>query len=488
VNVEKELKALFSPGTRRVLETLNNAGYEAYVVGGAVRDMLIGREPKEFDVCTDACPKAVLELAAANNIKAYRKGVAFGVVSWLVDGEEIEIATFRTELYGADSHRPEQVEFVWALEDDLARRDFTINAMAMNLKGRLIDPFGGREAIRRGIIEAVGDPEERFAEDALRMFRGCRFVAEYGFRLEERTKAAIPKVLWRVGGLSVERVRDELEKILLAPHVRDGLQALLETGLLRTTCRSRGEGVEINADVLPEVAALAGVPQNPRYHCCDVWGHTLEVVANTPPVSVLRWAALLHDVAKGTDGVRGVNKDNQPTDYGHAKAGGRMAEQILLRLRVSPLVATRAAWLVTHHMGFPGLEEENVIRWLKKFAPHFRNRELLAEAVEQLLVLRRADTLGAKADPEPVLDQTDRLEKIVKDILESVPFYPEDLDISGGEVATVVGRGPQVKQILEDLVVRVQKKQLPNRKDELRQAVRKKVWRLQNRADVRRKQ
>lgn len=468
---------LFTPGVRKVLETLNQAGYEAYVVGGAVRDMLLGRVPKEFDVCTDACPKAVLELAAANGIKAYRKGVAFGVVSWLLEGEEIEIATFRTELYGTDSHRPEKVTFVWALEDDLARRDFTVNAMAMDRRGNLVDPLGGREDLERGLLRAVGDPGERFAEDALRLFRACRFVAEYGFTLEEKTKDAMPRATWRVAGLSVERVRDELEKILVAEHAVRGLIALQETGLLATTCRARGDGREESVPVMPEIARLAGIAQNPRHHCSDVWGHTLAVVNNVPPVPVLRWAALLHDVGKGLPGVRGRNREGQPSDYGHAAIGWRIARDILQRLRLPPSLAERAAWLVREHMGFPKLEEENVLRWLRRLAADFSHREQLAEAVGQLLALRRADTLGLKVNPEPVLEQTDRLGDLVEALLRRLPFFQEDLAISGGDAARIVGRGPQVKQVLEDLVLRVQSGELPNRAEDLRRALEKKTRR-----------
>ncbi|MBO8128660.1 MAG: HD domain-containing protein [Peptococcaceae bacterium] len=472
---------MFPPGVHKILETLNQAGYEAYVVGGAVRDILLGRRPKEFDICTDACPRAVLDIAAKNNIKAFRKGAAFGVISWILEGQEYEIATFRTETYGEDAHRPEKVEFVWALEDDLARRDFTVNAMAMDRAGTVIDPLGGREDLRRGLLRAVGDPEERFAEDALRMFRACRFVAEYGFRVERQTRDAIGKALGRVAGLSVERVRDELDKLLVAPYAADGLELMRGTGLLTTECRCRADGREQIVAVLPEVARLVHIEQNPRYHTLDVWGHTLRVVANIPPEPVLRWAALLHDIAKGSPGVRCLNKHGEPSDYGHARVGADMARKILNRLRVPPAITRRVVWLVRHHMNFPGPERRPVIKWLRRLAASFAGRADLAEAVRQLLELRSADLRGGKVDPEYLLKENDLLQGMVEKVLWQVPFYPEDLAVSGGDVAEIMGRGPQVKRTLDDLVASVQAGRLENHREVLLAALKRKAARLCNR-------
>jgi len=468
---------VFSPGVRKVLDIITAAGREAYVVGGAVRDLLLGREPKEFDVCTDACPREVLTLAAENRIKAFKKGAAFGVISWILDDEEIEIATFRTEFYGNDAHRPEKVEFVWALEDDLARRDFTVNAIAMRADGSIVDPFEGRPDLEAGVLRAVGDPEERFGEDALRMFRACRFVAEYGFTLAPETKAAIPRALHRVAGLSVERVRDEIYRTLMAEHAAAGLELMRETGLLSADCRGRVNGFDTAVPVLPELARLAGVAQNPEYHQFDVWEHTLRVVSNVPAEPALRWAALLHDVAKGLPEVRGTNRRGLPTDYGHARKGAQITGRIMERLRFPPAFARRVTWLVRNHMRFPELEERFVLRWLKSLAPDFHNRQELLEAVGECLALRRADLLGGKVDSLAVLDGNQRLEEMVKDVMWRVPFFPEDLAITGGEVAALVGRGPQVKQVMEDLVVRVQGGQLDNHPGVLKEAVEKKAWR-----------
>lgn len=470
---------LFTPAVRKVLQTISEAGYEVYVVGGAVRDMLLGRTPKEYDVCTDACPRAVMTIAAENKIKAYRKGAAFGVMAWIVDGEEIEIATYRTEIYGRDAHRPEKVEFVWALEDDLARRDFTVNAMAMNLHGEIFDPFGGRKALREGVLRAVGDPEERFEEDALRIFRACRFVAEYGFTIEDETREAIVSALPRVAGLSVERVRDEIDKMLVAPQAVKGLRLMQETGLFSTSCRCRVSGCDELVPVLPELDRLVGVEQNPEYHSLDVWEHTLRVVENVTPEPVLRWAALLHDVAKGTPGVRCLNKRGKPSDYGHAQVGARMALEVMQRLRMPPSFAARVAWLVRRHMDHPAPAEPAVIKWLKRLAPDFSGRRELAEAAKQSLILRNADLLGGKVNPETILQENVLLENLVQLCLIKVPFYVEDLAVSGGEVSALVGRGPQVKKMLNILLDRVQNGDLANNRAVLREAVRKKAARME---------
>jgi tRNA nucleotidyltransferase/poly(A) polymerase len=460
------------------MQIISEAGYEVSVVGGAVRDMLLSREPKEYDICTDACPRAVMTLAAENKIKAYRKGAAFGVMAWILEGEEIEIATYRTEIYGKDAHRPEKVEFVWALEDDLARRDFTVNAMAMNLRGEIFDPFGGRKALEEKILRAVGDPEERFEEDALRIFRACRFVAEYGFRIEDETREAIVYALPRVAGLSVERVRDEIEKILLAPEAVKGLRLMQETGLFSTACRCRSCGSEEIVPVLPELDRLVGIEQNPAYHSFDVWEHTLRVVENITPEPLLRWAALLHDIAKGTPGVRRLNKHGLPADYGHARVGAEIAFNIMNRLRMPPSFTGQVAWLVREHMDFPAPTEEAVVKWLKRLSSGISGRKELTEATRQSLILRGADLLGGKVDSEETVRENVILENIVQLCLIKVPFYVEDLVISGGEVASLVGRGPQVKQMLNILLERVQNGDLPNQQAALREAVRKKALRM----------
>ncbi|WP_334110059.1 CCA tRNA nucleotidyltransferase [Thermodesulfitimonas autotrophica] len=462
---------MFPPPVVKVLQTLEESGFQAFVVGGAVRDILLGRAPREYDVATDARPEELLRLAQRFRLKAYPKGAAFGVISFLVDGMEIEVATFRAEVYGADAHRPEKVDFLSRLEEDLARRDFTVNAMAFDRQGRLYDPFGGREDLSRGILRAVGDPDERFREDALRPFRACRFAAEYGFAVDAETRAAIIRARDRVAGLSVERIREELERILLSPHPARGFALLRETGLLATRCRARTAGKEETVPVLPELARLCGVPQNPRYHAYDVWEHTMRVVELIPPDTTLRWAALLHDIAKGMPGVRTLNKRGELADYRHEQVGSLMAKEILDRLRVSTACVRRVVWLIRRHMNFPAAKEVSVVKWLRHLAPEFKDRQELASAVAQLLTLREADLRGGKVRPEGRLAENERLRVLVADVLMRVPFYPADLALSGRVVARYLGEGPQVKRVLDDLLRRVQEGSLPNEAEALEKAL-----------------
>ncbi|MEW6447233.1 MAG: CCA tRNA nucleotidyltransferase [Bacillota bacterium] len=466
---------LFPPPVEKLLQLLKESGYQAYVVGGAVRDILLGRTPREYDLATDACPEALLRLAETHKLRAFLKGAAFGVISFLIDGTAIEVATFRTEIYGEDAHRPEKVDFLWALEDDLARRDFTVNAMALDSEGRLYDPYGGKGDLARGVLRAVGNPDERFAEDALRAFRACRFAAEYGFEVEPLTLAAISRTRHRVAGLSVERVKDELERILLSPHPETGFELLRATGLLETRCRSRVTGKEEMVPVLPELARLFGVPQNPRYHSRDVWQHTMLVVREVPQEIVLRWAALLHDIAKGMPGVRALNRRGELSDHRHEQVGAAMAAEVLDRLRVPPVYSRRVEWLVRRHMVFPAPEEPSVIKWLRRLAADFRNRGELAEGVEQLLTLRDADLKGGKVGPEKRLAENVRLRELVRDVVSRVPFYPVDLAVSGRAVARYLGEGPQVGSVIEDLLRRVQGGELPNDPEALEAVLEKKL-------------
>ncbi|MCL6557800.1 MAG: HD domain-containing protein [Firmicutes bacterium] len=454
---------------------LIDSGYQAYVVGGAVRDILLGRTPREYDLATDACPNALQRLAEKHGIRAFLKGAAFGVISFVVDGMVIEVATFRTEVYGADAHRPEKVDFLWALEDDLARRDFTVNAMALDREGRLYDPFGGKKDLKQGILRAVGKADERFAEDALRAFRACRFAAEYGFSVHPKTCAAISRARDRVAGLSVERVRDELERILVSPHPDAGFNHLRETGLLDARCRARGTAGEETVPVLPELSRLYGVPQNPRYHSFDVWDHTMLVLCAIKPEPVLRWAALLHDIAKGTPGVRALNRRGGWSDYRHEQVGAAIAEEVLKRFRIPPAETRRIVWLVRRHMFRLVAGEAEVIKWLRFLAPDFRNREELTEGVMELLALREADLKGGKVGPEQRLAENEKLKDLVCDITNRIPFYAVDLAVNGRAVARYLGEGPQVKAVLDDLVFEVQEGRLFNEPEAVEEALKKRL-------------
>ncbi|WP_240610835.1 CCA tRNA nucleotidyltransferase [Ammonifex thiophilus] len=451
----------------KVLKMLEEAGFEAYVVGGAVRDYLLGKPPVDLDVATSARPQEVLDLVVRSGLKAVTYGAAFGVVGVLAEGGLVEVATFRSEVYGEDPHRPEKVDFLSRLEEDLARRDFTINAMAMDLRGKLYDPFGGQEDLRRGIIRAVGDPVKRFQEDALRAFRACRFAAQLGYRVEPRTRSALSQVRERVARLSVERVRDEIERILVSDHPDVGFELMREAGLLLSSCRGRNRGREEQVLILPEVARLYGVEQNPRYHRYDVWSHTMAVLRNSPPRIALRWAALLHDVAKGLPGVRKLNRRGELCDHRHEVRSAQLAARILRRLRVRPQVARRAVFLVRCHMFSCNMRERTVIRWLGRLAADLPRRQELEEALEELFALRRADLRGGKVEAEEGLRELDRFREMVKETLARTPFYPSELALAGKDLVAILGEGPQIGKVQRELLREVQSGRLPNEREAL---------------------
>lgn len=464
---------------RRIMAVLAAAGYEAYIVGGAVRDLLRGVSPKDIDIATDAVPADIMAVAGGQGWKAVPVGAAFGVVAIVAEGRTYEVATFRTERYGADSHRPAAVTLGVSLAEDLARRDFTINAMAMDSGGAIIDRFGGQEDLAAGIIRTVGRPEARFAEDGLRLFRAARFAAQLGFALASDTYSAIPASLGRVNGLSVERVRMEVEKTLQAEFAAQGLAIMMQTGLLAARCQAREQGQAHAVPVIEELCHLDGLAQNPRYHRLDAWQHTLAVVALTPREPVLRWAALLHDVAKGWPAVRTVNREGQPADPGHDKAGAAAAAAILDRLRAERPLRERVAWLIRHHLLFPAAERAAVLKWLKRLTGEFTAAEQFKAALSQLFALHKADRLGGHTEPD--LAGLEAVQTIARALLDEVPFFVSQLALSGREIAAKLGSGAAVGLFQQDLLMRIQSGQLVNDHNTLLAALAARVRRLQRR-------
>ncbi|HEV2691010.1 MAG TPA: CCA tRNA nucleotidyltransferase [Bryobacteraceae bacterium] len=326
-------------GSRTAVEIaskLRSHGYQAWLVGGCVRDLVLGREPKDYDIATDARPEQLLELFP----KAQLVGAQFGVV--LVDG--VEVATFRSDHSYQDGRRPEAVTFEQDPKQDVLRRDFTINALLLDpldLKSPVVDHVGGLEDLRKHIIRAIGNAEQRFEEDHLRMLRAIRFAALFHFEIEASTIAAIQKLHQRIGRVSPERIRDELVRILTEGAARRGFELLDESGLL--------------SDILPEVAAMKGVQQPVQFHPeGDVWTHTLIMLEGLKsPTPALALGVLLHDVGKpGTFRVA----DRIRFD-GHVELGERIAREILGRLRFSNAEIEQVSALVANHMRFKHVHE-----------------------------------------------------------------------------------------------------------------------------------
>ena len=465
------------PGPNIILEKMSEDGFSCYLVGGSVRDMLRCHEPSDYDFVTNRSPEQIIAVATNAGWKVWQHGIAFGVVNVLLQGISYEIATMRTESYGADPHRPDTVEFVDDIVQDLSRRDFTINAMAMDGQGRIIDPFGGQDDLKKGIIRCVGFPRERFMEDPLRVLRAARFISKTGFTAEPGITSSIQdeKILRRFAALSVERVRDELEKILLSPHPSRGLRFLVKTGILGRSCRVRKGREREAVPILPEIEVMQGVRQNPRFHAYDVLEHTLQVVEGIPPQLILRWAALLHDVSKGKAGTRCLNKRGEIADYGHASAGAKLARQIMERLRVSLETITRVVWLVKNHMVVPGVDDKRMARWVKKHSRDFKDRETFTEATQQLFLLADADNRarGKTIDETYIQVVTDSFQRVMAQTV----LYPAELNISGDYLVQKLGKGPQVGKVMRDLLIDVQTGQLTNSNEVLQTAVNKKAKR-----------
>ncbi len=352
---------------RRIVDTLREHGFQAYLVGGCVRDLLLDRVPKDYDVATDARPGRILSLFP----DARQVGAHFGVLLVAEAGAHVEVATFRSECSYRDGRRPESVEFETDPRMDVLRRDFTVNALLMDPQnGEVLDFVGGRDDIRGRLIRAIGDPEKRFQEDHLRMLRAVRFAAGLGFRIDPGTMAAIRKLHPLIRRVSAERVRDEILRILTGEDARRGFELLDEAGLL--------------AEVIPEVAAMKGVEQPPEFHPeGDVWTHTLLMLEQLrQPSPTLALGVLLHDVGKPPT----FRREDRIRFNGHAELGARMAAGILGRLRVSNDEIRRVEALVATHLRFKDVERMREST-LKKFLrePYF----------EEHLELHRLDCLAS---------------------------------------------------------------------------------------------
>ena len=295
-----------------VIDTLMDAGYEAYAVGGCIRDSILGRKPEDWDITTSANPMQVKNLFR----RTIDTGIQHGTVTVMLEKEGFEVTTYRIDGEYEDGRHPKKVVFTSNLIEDLKRRDFTINAMAYNEKDGLVDAFCGIEDLEKKVIRCVGNPEERFGEDALRMMRAVRFAAQLGFSIEKNTKRAIVELAGNLSKVSAERIQVELVKLLVSNHPEEFMTAY-ETGLTKV--------------FLPEFDAMIKTPQNNKHHCYNVGEHTIEAVKNSPQDKILRLTMLLHDVAKPV--CKSVDEQGIYHFYGHPAKGAEMAKDILRRLK-----------------------------------------------------------------------------------------------------------------------------------------------------------
>ena len=418
-----------------IVRRLRAEGFQAYLVGGCVRDLVMGREPKDYDVSTDATPDQVVKLYP----DSLTVGAQFGVVIVPRPEGNVEVATFRSDGRYADGRHPNEVRYAKTPQEDVRRRDFTINGLLLDpVDNQVLDYVGGQGDIRARRIRAIGNPLDRFQEDRLRMLRAVRFAARFGFSLDAAALEAIRQLAPLIHDVSAERVRDEILKILTEGQARRGFELLDETGLLK--------------EVLPEIKALQGVPQPPEFHPeGDVWIHTLLMLAGLrAPTPTLALAVLLHDVGKPpTLSVRErIRFDN------HVEVGAAMAQAICARLRLSARGTERVVELVRHHLrfkDFPRMRRSTQLRFLRM------------EGFEEHLELHRLDCLASHGDLTNYELAQRLLAETPADVIKPAPL------LSGNDlIAQGYTPGPLFKEILQAVEDAQLEEKLHTREDALR--------------------
>ena len=423
------------------LERLEKENTPGYLVGGCVRDHLLGIAPHDYDLCTAATPDKLRELFG--DFPLVLSGEKHGTIGVVFGHEVLEITTFRTEGTYEDGRHPDWVEFVPDLEADLSRRDFTVNAIAYNPKEGYIDPFRGIYDLQAGVLRAVGDPEVRFTEDALRILRGVRFAVRFGFSVDNATLAAMFRLKGNMDQLAVERVFSELCKLLPLVNAQD---------ILRFS--------PVLIHVLPELAPCVNFCQHSPHHAYDVLTHTAYVVENTSQDLALRWAALLHDTGKPL--VFTQDENGRGHFYGHAKESARLAEEALRRLKAPTALREEVTELVVHHMDLWDADEKALRRQMSKYGP---------ENCKKRLALQQADYLSKGVPGDNAHLDFDAVARVIEKIeAENACLHLSDLAVKGKDLMALgFEAGPQLGQALEALLDLVLEEELPNEKDALLQ-------------------
>ena len=429
-------------GVQHILQTLADAGFEAHLVGGCVRDLLRGVEPHDWDICTSARPKETEACFAGHRI--IETGLKHGTVTVLEESEPCEVTTYRTEGPYSDSRRPDYVEFVSSLEADLARRDFTMNAIAMDLAGNVSDPFGGREDIQAGLLRCVGEPARRFREDGLRIMRALRFGAALGCTIEAETARAIHENRHMLRHVAAERINLELCRLLEGGRVGDILR----------------QYPDVLCEFWPELGPLITLEQNTPWHCWGGWEHTVRAVEAAPADRILRLTMLLHDIGK--PGCKSTDENGIDHFCGHPAVGAELADRMLRTLKFDNRTRERVVTLVKHHDVQLPPQDRVVRRWLNRLGP---------EAFFQLLEVKRADGMGqSRALVKDRLTQLDEMRAQAEAIIaQGQCFSQKDLAINGRDViAAGVAPGPEVGRVLNALFERVLSGEIPNEREALR--------------------
>jgi len=427
---------------RQIIDWLEAGGFEAWLVGGCVRDSLLGREVQDWDICTSARPMEI-KRCLSRRYKLVETGIQHGTITAVTGQESYEITTYRVDGPYSDHRRPDSVTFVRSLREDLARRDFTINAMAYNERRGLADPFGGREDLEKGILRCVGEPAERFSEDALRILRALRIAAVYGFTIEENTARAARDLRHTLRNISAERIQAELKKLLTGPKAADILR----------------EFREIIAVFIPEIEPMFDFEQKNPYHVYDVWEHTLKTIEAAEPSPLVRLTMLLHDIAKPKSFF--TDKKGVGHFYGHPERGADMARVILKRLKFDNATLEDVCALVKYH----DIPVEPTVKIVRR-----RLRKIGLRRFELLLKVKEADCLGQNPIyREKRLGNIQAVREVLRKVVEENLCYTVAGLAVGGDDLLALGfeRGPAIGQTLEALLDMVIEETIRNEREPL---------------------
>ncbi len=435
------------PQVLSLLNQLTGAGYSAYAVGGCVRDTLLGLVPKDWDICTSALPQQMKQVFAGDRVA--ETGLRHGTLTVIRDHVPYEITAFRADGAYSDHRRPDSVTFVSDLREDLARRDFTVNAMAYSPASGLVDCFGGREDLAARLIRCVGNPEQRFQEDALRVLRALRFASVYDFEIEPATAEAVHQLKDSLSFVAAERIRAELLKLLCGPGAGRVLRAFQD----------------VFSVLIPPIGPMVGYDQNNHHHHFDLWEHTVQALENIPPEPDLRLTMLLHDTGKPetrTDG-----PDGESHYRGHQEASARIAERVVADLRCDTAQARRVCLLVRYHDiplrtedGKPNLGRAFLLRRLRRFG----EKDLRA-----LLLIHRADRIatGYSSPAREDARLAERMAALDTLLAEKPCFSLRDLAVNGSDLLALGYSGKAVGETLNALLNSVIDGALPNEKSAL---------------------
>lgn len=431
---------ILPPQVNTAISMLYAAGYEAFLVGGAVRDYVRDNSPaKDWDITTNALPAQVESVFSGYHL--IETGLKHGTVTVVIDHEPIEITTYRIDGDYSDHRHPDSVHFTRSLKEDLERRDFTMNALAYSPQKGIVDLVGGRKDIEDGIVRCVGDPNHRFREDGLRMLRALRFASVYGMAIEAETASAIHRNKELLKGIAAERIQVELTKMLCGK----GVTKVLE------------EFSDVIAIPIPEILPMFHFEQRNPHHDKDVWDHTIAVIESITPEPVLRWAALLHDIGKPS--CFSLAEEGIGHFFGHSDQSTSMAESILSRLRFDNASKEQIVRLVRYHDMPITADRKPIKRLLSKHGE---------DATRQLIELHKADTLGQSAICRHRIAIFEEVSQMINEILqEESCFTLKDLAANGHDMMTLGFQGPTIGRVLQECLDAVLDEQIPNEHEAL---------------------